>query len=135
MAILRLRDNEGNVYDIPAIKGEQGEKGDAPDHEVEGVKIRFKKPDGTWGDWLDLGIYIDAELASLVNSAPEALDTLQELAAALGNDPNFATTIMNEIGTKQSKNLGTANAGKFLVVGSDGNITAVTMDTWQGGSY
>jgi hypothetical protein len=30
---------------------------------------------------------------------------------------------------------GAANAGKFMVVGSDGNITAVTMQTWQGGSY
>ena len=30
---------------------------------------------------------------------------------------------------------GAVNAGKFMVVGSDGNITAVTMQTWQGGSY
>ena len=30
---------------------------------------------------------------------------------------------------------GTANAGKFLVVGSDGNVTPVTMTEWQGGSY
>ncbi|ELT9994282.1 prophage tail fiber N-terminal domain-containing protein, partial [Escherichia coli] len=34
-------------------------------------------------------------LAALVDSSPEALDTLNELAAALGNDPEFATTIMN----------------------------------------
>ena len=40
-------------------------------------------------------------LAALVDSAPEALDTLNELAAALGNDPEFATTIMNALAGKQ----------------------------------
>ena len=30
---------------------------------------------------------------------------------------------------------GSANAGKFLVVGNDGNVTLVTLSTWQGGSY
>lgn len=46
--------------------------------------------------------YTDTEIAQLVASAPEALDTLQELAEALGEDPNFATTVMNEIGTKET---------------------------------
>ena len=44
-----------------------------------------------------------AEVATLVNSAPEALNTLNELANALGDDPNFATTITNEIGKKVDK--------------------------------
>lgn len=42
----------------------------------------------------------DAAAAAIVNGSPAALDTLQELAAALGNDPNFATTITTLIGTK-----------------------------------
>ena len=46
--------------------------------------------------------YTDAKVAGVVNSAPEALDTLYELAEALGNDPNFATTVMTEIGTKET---------------------------------
>lgn len=41
-----------------------------------------------------------AECAKFVDSAPEALDTLSELAAALGNDPEFATTVATQIGTK-----------------------------------
>lgn len=45
---------------------------------------------------------IDAKVSSLVDQAPETLDTLNELAAALGNDPNFATTVSNQIGTKLS---------------------------------
>lgn len=43
---------------------------------------------------------IDDAVAALVNGAPGALDTLAELAAALGNDPDFASTVMQEIGTK-----------------------------------
>lgn len=45
----------------------------------------------------------DAKVASLVDQAPETLDTLNELAAALGDDPNFATTVSNQIGLKADK--------------------------------
>ena len=44
--------------------------------------------------------YVDVGLANLVDSSPAALDTLNELAAALGDDPNFSTTITNSIATK-----------------------------------
>lgn len=44
--------------------------------------------------------FVAAAIAALVNSSPAALDTLQELAAALDNDPNFATTIMNKLSEK-----------------------------------
>ena len=43
---------------------------------------------------------VDKKVSDLVNSAPETLDTLNELANALGNDPNFATTVATQIGTK-----------------------------------
>jgi hypothetical protein len=42
-------------------------------------------------------------ISELVSSSPETLDALNELAAALGNDPDFATTVSTEIGTKVSK--------------------------------
>ena len=44
--------------------------------------------------------YVDTAVTNLVASAPEALDTLNELAAALGDDANFATTVTNSIATK-----------------------------------
>jgi len=44
--------------------------------------------------------YVDTEVASLVDSSPGTLDTLNELAAALGDDPNFSTTVTNSIATK-----------------------------------
>lgn len=43
---------------------------------------------------------INTKVSALVNQAPETMDTLDELAAALGDDPNFATTVANQIGTK-----------------------------------
>ena len=47
--------------------------------------------------------FVHGVVNNLVNGAPTALDTLQELATALGNDPNFSTTILNKIGEKESK--------------------------------
>lgn len=44
--------------------------------------------------------YVGTQLANLVAAAPATLDTLNELAAALGNDPSFATTVTTSIGTK-----------------------------------
>ena len=43
--------------------------------------------------------YVDGEIAGLVDSAPATLDTLNEIAAALGDDPNLATTLTNTIST------------------------------------
>lgn len=47
--------------------------------------------------------YADQAVANLVNAAPEALDTLKELADAIGNDANFATTILDKVGAVDAK--------------------------------
>lgn len=47
--------------------------------------------------------YVDRKVASIVDSSPEALNTLKELATSLGNDPNFATTVSESIGKKVDK--------------------------------
>ena len=44
--------------------------------------------------------YVDNQVAGIVDSAPSTLDTLNELAAALGDDANFSTTVTNSIATK-----------------------------------
>lgn len=68
---------------------------------------------------------IDASINALISAAPGALDTLNELAAALGDDPDFATTMTNLIGTKVSKSgdtmSGELNMGghKILNIGID----------------
>ncbi len=60
--------------------------------------------------------YVNTKVAGIVNSAPETLDTLQELASALGNDPNFATTVATEIGKK-------ANSADLATVAKTGNYS------------
>ncbi|WP_339071174.1 phage tail protein [Pseudomonas idahonensis] len=60
-----------------------------------GIADAFTKPETTAA--------IQQAIASLVASSPAALDTLKELAAALGNDPNFATTMTNALAGKAGK--------------------------------
>ena len=54
--------------------------------------------------------YTDSKVAGLVDAAPETLDTLNELAAALGDDPNFAATMATSLGNKADKGHGHSNA-------------------------
>lgn len=70
--------------------------------------------------------YVDTQVAGLVDSAPGTLDTLNELAAALGDDPNFSTTITNEIATKLPLAGGTMSG--VIAMGSN-KITGVTDPT------
>ncbi|HGU8294627.1 TPA: tail fiber protein [Escherichia coli] len=60
-------------------------------------------PKGTNNTQIASTAYVMAAIAALVDSSPDALNTLNELAAALGNDPNFATTMTNALAGKQPK--------------------------------
>lgn len=51
----------------------------------------------------DFNTAVDARISTVVNGAPAALDTLNELAAALGNDPNFAATISTSLGALDTR--------------------------------
>lgn len=61
---------------------------------------------------------VDKKVSDLVNGAPETLDTLNELASALGNDPNFATTVANQIGTKANNSDVVHKSGDETIVGT-----------------
>ena len=113
--------------------------------ELHGVAITSKASGDVlvWNgtNWVnDAGYYTSSEtdtaittaINSLIDSAPGALDTLNELAAALGDDPNFATTVTNSIATKVDKiNITGASVGAALAVpvityNTQGQITAAT---------
>ncbi|MCF8610074.1 hypothetical protein L5G28_07845 [Gordonia sp. HY285] len=74
-------------------------------------ELNLTLPPGPKGDQGPAGEVSEAELnqavsdavAALIDGSPTALDTLSELAAALGNDPNFAATIAAQIGAKADK--------------------------------
>jgi hypothetical protein len=55
--------------------------------------------------------YTDTAIAGLVDSAPDTLNTLNELAQALGDDPNFATTVTNTLAQKTDKFSATVGDG------------------------
>ena len=68
--------------------------------------------------------YVTTAVANLVDAAPSTLDTLNELAAALGDDPNFATTVTNALASKVD-GTGTANyIPKFIDADTIGNSSA-----------
>lgn len=71
----------------------------------------------------------DARVALLVDSAPATLDTLNELAAALGDDPNFATTVTNSIATKLAISDFTSTADTWIGTKSIGDLGDVDITT------
>ena len=73
---------------------------------------------------------VSTAVSGLVNSAPGLLDTLDELANALGDDPNFATTVANNIGTKVTKNADiVAGTGTKVTYDAKGLVTSSTTPT------
>ncbi|RVS27228.1 phage tail-collar fiber domain-containing protein [Escherichia coli] len=87
-------------------------------------------PDDAVGLEMANAAFVRKLLAALVDSSPEALNTLNELAAALGNDPNFSTTVINALAGKQPLNdLLTAiseltkRADNLLYFNQDGNVS------------
>ena len=69
---------------------------------------------------------IDERVAAMVDSAPEALNTLNELAGALGDDPNFATTIAQQIGEKANQSDLATHTGNTTV-----HITSAERTAWN----
>lgn len=72
--------------------------------------LQYNSATSKWVNWTPnyaTTSYVDTAVSNLVNAAPTTLDTLSELATALGNDANFATTIAASIGTKQAQLNGT----------------------------
>ncbi|HAX5099012.1 TPA: phage tail protein [Escherichia coli] len=88
-------------------------------------------PDDAVGPEMANAAFVRKLLAALVDSSPEALDTLNELAAALGDDPNFATTMTNALAGKQPLNeiltslSGLVTAANKLPYFSDKNVMAL----------
>ena len=80
--------------------------------------------------------YVDTKVAGIVNSAPETLNTLQELATALGNDPNFATTVAKQIGEKAGTEYVNTELGKKVntegYVATENSYTTIEKTKLQG---
>jgi hypothetical protein len=77
---------------------ESGATADQTKSDIDALNIDADTLDGQHGSYYTG--YADTAVANIVDSAPGTLDTLNELAAALGDDPNFATTTANNIAAK-----------------------------------
>lgn len=73
--------------------------------------------------------FVQQEISALVDSSPDALNTLNELAAALGDDANFSTTVTNSIATKLPLAGGTVT-GVTTFTGGDGVVVQTSSDTF-----
>lgn len=97
----------------------------------DGTAYATVNPAGTTIDTdVSTKIYTDGAIttaiANLVDSAPTTLDTLNELAAALGDDPNYATTITTALGTKLATADFTSTADTWLGTKSTSNLAQGT---------
>jgi len=83
--------------------------------------------------------YVDSEVSSLVDAAPGALDTLNELASAINDDANFSTTVTNSIATKLPLAGGTMTgniimSGTETVDGRDLSVDGTKLDGIETGA-
>jgi hypothetical protein len=99
----------GSIWESVGTTGPTGEPG------VVAATAPVTYDAGTKTVGIDLSSYdtsteVDSKIANLVDAAPGTLDTLNELAAALGNDENFSTTVANAIGANSLDILANADA-------------------------
>ncbi|EKE9773668.1 tail fiber protein [Escherichia coli] len=88
---------------VKAVMDETNKKAPLNSPALTGTPTTPTAQQGTNNTQIANTAFVMAAIAALVDSSPDALNTLNELAAALGNDPNFATTMTNALAGKQPK--------------------------------
>ena len=84
-------------------------------------------PSGTNSTQIASTAFVRTEISNLVDSSPSTLDTLNELAAALGDDPNFATTIASGLGQKANLS-GAIFTGPVTIPSGTGNFNNLSVN-------
>lgn len=85
------------------LKGELDKKANLDSPNLTGTPTAPTTAESDNSQKIATTAFVRAAIAALVDSSPGALDTLNELAAAIGNDPNFATTMTNALAGKMDK--------------------------------
>lgn len=99
------KSNTGHGHGIPDITGltsALADKAPLASPALTGTPTAPTASQGTNSTQIATTAYVRTAIADLVDTAPGTLDTLNEIAAALGDDPNFAATITNELAGKAS---------------------------------
>ena len=138
------------VSDVTGLQGALDAKAPKVSPSFTGTPTAPTAAGGTSNTQIATTAFVSAAIAALIDAAPGALDTLNELAAALGDDPNFASTVTNGLAEKLAKasnlsdltnvatarsNLGlgtmaTQSAANVAITG--GSITGIALD---GGTF
>ena len=138
---LSYYDSKNKSYVDSKVSEAESTLNTAIDNIVSGVTTVGKASTATYAKTAPVGTnnteiantaFVQTAIANLVDSAPETLNTLNELSAALGDDPNFATTVANRIGNTENNIAkiidGTTTVGKALK-DADGNVITETYAT------
>lgn len=95
--------------------------------EFSGIPTVPTAPSGTNSNQIANTAFVRTEISNLIDSAPSTLDTLNELAAALGDDANFATTITNSLANKANLS-GAIFTGPVTIPSGTGNFNSLSLN-------
>lgn len=118
--------------DIVSLQGQINSKAPLYSPSFSGTPTTPTPPEDAVGLEIANAAFVRKLISALVDSSPEALDTLNELASALGDDPNFSTTMLNALAQKQPLHeiltslSGLASAANKLPYFSGKNVMSMT---------
>lgn len=95
---------------------------------IDERKLNLQGPDG-----MQI-VNILRDIVKIINSGG-ATTTVDNALSATSENPVQNKVVTSALSAKLNLNQGAESAGKFMVVGSDGVVVPVTMQTWQGGNY
>ena len=140
LAAIKTVDGSGSGLDADTLDGQQGSYyAPLASPTFTGTPAAPTASAGTNTTQVATTAFVQTAVANVVDSAPAALDTLNELAAALGDDANFSTTVTNSIGTKLPLAGGqmTGNitfSGSQTVDGRDLSVDGAKLDGIEAGA-
>jgi len=94
--------------------------------DASGAMFTITPADSTNTTQVATTAYVKSNIANLISSAPATLDTLNELATALGNDASFSTTVINSLSTKKTEISSAISANTTLVAGRRYFVTSAS---------
>lgn len=119
--------NSVSMTNVTGLAAAMLAKADLASPTFTGTPAAPTAPAGTNTTQIATTAFVHTEVANLVGSSASTLDTLQELGAALGDDPNFATTITNLIGQKVSQTVFDNHTETVVTISNTGHMTAAML--------
>jgi len=104
-------DHDHGIGEVTGLQGALDDKAPLASPVLTGIPAAPTAAPGANSTQIATTAFVSAAIAALIDSAPGAIDTLNELAAALGDDPDFAATVTNNLATKLAAAANLADLG------------------------